>query len=289
METWYVTWVTKTLPNMSKVWITVAYTKKIAYIGTFLCYERPDEKMEYITIPPPPAGAIQPLAVISSEILAALLSSLKSRTKNSIFLGSRTGATKPTEGRIAQPMAALLIPSLILTVSSRADNLTQHIQNDLVPSQISTDASVENDERVDSGGIVDLPWPSKVYWSYQLSAAFLDAMRKKSQRYATAYRPRRGYRFSCESSVYLDHKKKGLGVGKKLMVELLQRLERGKRRQVFAGTITDNPASIALHRSLVFVQVSHTKAVGWKLNQWIDTITFQRALGEGAETPPQDF
>ncbi|PRP89220.1 hypothetical protein PROFUN_02094 [Planoprotostelium fungivorum] len=35
---------------MSKVWITVAYTKKIAYIGTFLCYERPDEKTKYTTV-----------------------------------------------------------------------------------------------------------------------------------------------------------------------------------------------------------------------------------------------
>ncbi|PRP83273.1 hypothetical protein PROFUN_09485 [Planoprotostelium fungivorum] len=35
---------------MSKKWITVTYTKKIAYIGTFLCYERPDEKSEYTTV-----------------------------------------------------------------------------------------------------------------------------------------------------------------------------------------------------------------------------------------------
>ncbi|PRP73150.1 hypothetical protein PROFUN_03464 [Planoprotostelium fungivorum] len=42
------TW-TRTISTMSKVYITVTYAKKIAYIGTFLCYKRPDEKMEYTT------------------------------------------------------------------------------------------------------------------------------------------------------------------------------------------------------------------------------------------------
>ncbi|PRP72913.1 hypothetical protein PROFUN_17118 [Planoprotostelium fungivorum] len=27
-----------TIPELSKVWITLMYAKKIAYIGTYLCY-----------------------------------------------------------------------------------------------------------------------------------------------------------------------------------------------------------------------------------------------------------
>ncbi|PRP85916.1 GCN5-like N-acetyltransferase [Planoprotostelium fungivorum] len=119
--------------------------------------------------------------------------------------------------------------------------------------------------------------------------------------YASTYRPRSGYRFTCESSVYLDHRKKGMGIGdgrsiidvalmddtgKKLMVELLCQLEKGRWRQVLASTIADNPASIALHESLGFVQVAMTPAVGWKLNRWVDTITLQKSLAGGRDTPP---
>lgn len=105
--------------------------------------------------------------------------------------------------------------------------------------------------------------------------------------YGGAFRERIAYRYFVEHSIYLLPDAKGHGLGSLLMKDLLDELENAGIRQVIAviGDLT-NAASVALHKKFGFEQIGVLPASGYKFNRWIDTILMQRALGEGAETPP---
>lgn len=106
--------------------------------------------------------------------------------------------------------------------------------------------------------------------------------------YATPYRPRPAYRHTVEDSVYVKAGRAGLGIGGKLLAELIARCTAGGWRQMLA-VVGDsrNAASLALHASQGFHPVGTLRAVGHKHGQWRDTVLMQRALGEGDATPPQ--
>lgn len=105
--------------------------------------------------------------------------------------------------------------------------------------------------------------------------------------YAGAYRPRPGYRYTIEDSVYVEAGRGGQGIGSELLTALIERCERGPWRQMLA-VIGDsgNAASIALHRRLGFRSVGIFASVGFKLGRWVDTVLMQRPLGPGDRTPP---
>jgi L-amino acid N-acyltransferase YncA len=105
--------------------------------------------------------------------------------------------------------------------------------------------------------------------------------------YASPFRPRSGYRYSVEDSVYIRDDQRGKGVGAKLLAQLIPRLETLGARQVVA-VIGDsmNAGSIALHRKCAFQHAGTVKAVGYKLGRWVDIVFMQRALNGGDTTPP---
>jgi len=105
--------------------------------------------------------------------------------------------------------------------------------------------------------------------------------------YLSSFRPRPAYRFTVENSVYVDHQSTGLGVGKKLLAELIQRgTANGYRQMVAVIGDRDNAPSIGLHRALGFADCGINPAVGFKFGRWVDSVTMQLALGDGAETLP---
>lgn len=106
--------------------------------------------------------------------------------------------------------------------------------------------------------------------------------------YAAPYRERRAYKFTVEDSVYVDQDFAGRGLGRALLTAVIDACEAEDYRQMVA-VITDNDpeASLALHRSLGFVETGRLKAVGYKQGHWLDTIRMQRQLGRGDEVNPQ--
>jgi L-amino acid N-acyltransferase YncA len=105
--------------------------------------------------------------------------------------------------------------------------------------------------------------------------------------YATAYRPRPAYRYTIEDSVYVADGFYGQGIGAALLQELIARCEKGPWRQMLAVIgDSNNTASIALHRRMSFVPAGRLRSVGFKLDQWVDTVLMQRPLGAGNTTPP---
>ena len=94
------------------------------------------------------------------------------------------------------------------------------------------------------------------------------------------YRPRPAYRFTVEDSIYVDPGHAGKGCGRALLAGLIEDCERGPWRQMIA-VIGDsaNTASIRLHRHFQFRSAGTLLAVGFKFNQWVDTVLMQRELG----------
>lgn len=96
--------------------------------------------------------------------------------------------------------------------------------------------------------------------------------------YAQPWRERSAYRHSVETSVYLDSQHTGRGLGRILLVRLLEMLPEKNIRTVMAGIALPNDASVALHQRQGFAKVAHFKEVGWKHDQWIDVAYWQYHL-----------
>lgn len=105
--------------------------------------------------------------------------------------------------------------------------------------------------------------------------------------YAGPFRPRTGYRFTLEDSIYVDAGEVGRGIGRALLTPLLARCgELGYRQMVAVVGGRETVASIRLHQALGFTQIGVFEAVGFKFGRWVDIVLMQRALGQGAATPP---
>lgn len=107
--------------------------------------------------------------------------------------------------------------------------------------------------------------------------------------YANAFRPRPAYRFSVENSVYVAPDQQRQGVGRALLVALIDACTAQGFRQMIA-VIGDSGqrASIALHRALGFTFCGTVHSVGYKHGRWLDTVMMQRSLGDGDRTPPPE-
>lgn len=95
--------------------------------------------------------------------------------------------------------------------------------------------------------------------------------------YATEWNGRCAYRYSVESTVYLDPRCIGKGLGTALYQRLLDELRARSIHVVIAGVALPNPASVALHERLGFSKVAHFSEVGFKFSHWIDVGYWQRS------------
>jgi phosphinothricin acetyltransferase len=96
--------------------------------------------------------------------------------------------------------------------------------------------------------------------------------------YAGAWKSRCAYRYSVETSVYLEHGLSGRGIGSALYEELLSRLKDLKLHSIIGGIALPNEGCIALHQKFGFEKVAHFKEVGNKFNQWIDVTYYEKIL-----------
>jgi L-amino acid N-acyltransferase YncA len=104
--------------------------------------------------------------------------------------------------------------------------------------------------------------------------------------YASQFRDRAAYRFTCEDSIYIRHDCRGRGIGKALLAALIEACEAFGFRQMIAVIGGAGPASIALHAALGFTHAGTMQAIGRKHGRWLDTVYMQRALGAGDGAPP---
>jgi L-amino acid N-acyltransferase YncA len=96
--------------------------------------------------------------------------------------------------------------------------------------------------------------------------------------YAGAWKSRTAYRYTVETSVYLENGLSRKGIGSALYAELLLRVKGLNLHGVIGGMALPNDECIALHKKFGFEQIAHFKEVGYKFNKWIDVAYWERIL-----------
>jgi phosphinothricin acetyltransferase len=100
------------------------------------------------------------------------------------------------------------------------------------------------------------------------------------------FRPWPAYKYSIEHSVYVRHDARRRGVGRALLVRLVELAERQHYHAMIAGIDGANAASIALHEQLGFTPAGRIAQAGFKFGRWLDLVFYQRLLATPME--PRD-
>ena len=121
----------------------------------------------------------------------------------------------------------------------------------------------------------------KIHWVLGEGWPFLVACENEQvvgYAYATQFRDRAAYRFTCEDSIYVHPDCVGRGAGKAMLGELMARSADCGFRTMIAVIGDAEPASIGLHAAHGFREVGRLHAVGWKKERWLDSVYMQREL-----------
>jgi L-amino acid N-acyltransferase len=92
------------------------------------------------------------------------------------------------------------------------------------------------------------------------------------------YKDRPAYSTTVEDSVYVRRDRRGAGVGRLILGELLGLATRHGFHAVIARIVGDHEASITLHDRCGFTLVGVEKEVGRKFGRWLDVVELQRLL-----------
>ncbi|MEV6064512.1 N-acetyltransferase family protein [Nocardia asteroides] len=93
------------------------------------------------------------------------------------------------------------------------------------------------------------------------------------------WRPKTGYRFTVENSVYVDDRFQRRGVATALLTELVARASAsGRVHAMIAAIESGNTGSIALHERFGFRTVGELPEVGHKFGRWMDLTLMQRSF-----------
>lgn len=98
--------------------------------------------------------------------------------------------------------------------------------------------------------------------------------------YASQFRPREGYRYTVEDSIYVRPDCIGHGVGKALLSELITECQDKGCHSMVACICGENPKSVRLHASLGFNEVGLLPEAGYKFGEWLRLLIMQRVLAE---------
>jgi L-amino acid N-acyltransferase YncA len=96
--------------------------------------------------------------------------------------------------------------------------------------------------------------------------------------YASTYRPREAYRFTCEDSIYLAPEAVGHGIGGQMLARLIEEASKAGLRQMLAVITAERENSIRLHMKHGFRMIGRYEALGYKFDRWLDIVHMQRAL-----------
>jgi L-amino acid N-acyltransferase len=87
-----------------------------------------------------------------------------------------------------------------------------------------------------------------------------------------------GYRFTVEHSIHVRADRRGTGLGRLLLQELISRAQRNGIHVMVAGIDAANTGSIRFHERLGFAEVARMPETGHKFGRWLDLVLMQRTL-----------
>ncbi len=104
--------------------------------------------------------------------------------------------------------------------------------------------------------------------------------------YASPFKDREAYQWTCESSIYLDDDFRGKGIAIELYAILFRLLRMQGIRSVYAGITLPNDASVRLHEKFHFRKIAEYENVGYKLGLWRNVGWWRLQLNEYCLEPP---
>jgi phosphinothricin acetyltransferase len=116
--------------------------------------------------------------------------------------------------------------------------------------------------------------------------AAVDEGRVVGVAYAAPWNYRNAYRWTVETTVYVDSQTQRRGVGDALYANLLGRLRRQGFHSAVAVIALPNQPSVSLHERHGFTPVGMLRNAGFKLDDWHDVGFWQRVLAEPGPEPP---
>jgi phosphinothricin acetyltransferase len=92
------------------------------------------------------------------------------------------------------------------------------------------------------------------------------------------FRDRAAYNPTVEASVYIHHDFHRRGIGRALLVDLIERARALGYHSLIGGADGEQTASLALQEGLGFTKVAHFQQIGYKFGRRLDVIFMQLML-----------
>jgi L-amino acid N-acyltransferase YncA len=105
--------------------------------------------------------------------------------------------------------------------------------------------------------------------------------------YAGKHRERAAYRWTVDTTVYVDSAAHCRGIGRALYRVLLNMLRQQGFRSAFAEIVLPNLGSVRLHESAGFKPIGIHRDIGFKLGRWHDIGYWRMGLAD-TEVPPSE-
>ena len=94
--------------------------------------------------------------------------------------------------------------------------------------------------------------------------------------YCAPYKPRPGYKYTVEDSVYVRQDATGRGIGRALLTALVEQAQQRGYLQIMAAIgDSGNEASVRLHRACGFVEIGTARRIGFKFGRFLDVVYMQ--------------
>lgn len=88
--------------------------------------------------------------------------------------------------------------------------------------------------------------------------------------YANRWKERNAYKFTVETTVYIEDGCTAMGIGPEIYEALIAELKNRNFHAVLAGITLPNDNSVKMHEKLGFKKVAHMEQTGYKFGKWID-------------------
>ncbi len=92
------------------------------------------------------------------------------------------------------------------------------------------------------------------------------------------WKSRCGYAWAAEASVYIHHEHHRRGLGKALLLDLIERAKAAGLHTIIGGASSDQTASLALQYAVGFKLMGTFREVGRKFDRWLDVTHTQMVL-----------
>lgn len=93
-----------------------------------------------------------------------------------------------------------------------------------------------------------------------------------------SFRTRPGYKYTGEHSVHVHAGHRGKGIGRALLLALIEEAKRKNLHVLVGGIDAENVVSLKLHADLGFTETARMPQVAWKFGRWLDLVFMQLNL-----------